>query len=182
MSRVKLTIAQVREGVRLALMAIAANKFRSSMTIFGVTIGVGAVILVNTIMDGFQAYLLSSIEKIGSNVMYISKWDENTDFDALTEEQRRRKDVTMDEAYAIREMCPLVKAVSPEKQAYDNIARYGDRTVRNPDDFRGCWPELAVVTNRDCEYGRFIDENDLQRAARVCVIGPEVAEDRKSVV
>ncbi|MDX9858470.1 MAG: ABC transporter permease [candidate division Zixibacteria bacterium] len=176
MSRVKLTIAQVREGVRLALMAIAANKFLSSMTIFGVTIGVGAVILVNTIMDGFQAYLLSSIEKIGSNVMYISKGDENTDFDALTEEQRRRKDITMDEAYAIREMCPLVKAVSPEKQAYDNIARYGDRTVRNPDDFRGCWPELAVVTNRDCEYGRFIDENDLQRAARVCVIGPEVAD------
>lgn len=176
MSNFKRSMAQLREGIRLALMAITANKFRSIMTIFGVTIGVGAVILVNTIMDGFQSYLMSSIEKIGTNVIYIAKWDEDTDFDELTEEQRRRKDITMDEACAIQESCPLVKAVSPEKKAYDNIARYEDKTIRNPDDFRGCWPELAIVSNRDCEYGRFIDYNDMDRAAMVCVIGPEVAD------
>lgn len=176
MSKLFKSFDEIKEGIRLALDSVRSNKFRSFMTILGVMIGVGAVIIVNTIMDGFNQYVEFSIEKIGKNVMYVSKWDENTDFENLTEEQRRRKNITMDEAYAIRDMCPLVKAVSPEKKAWRNVAKYGDKEIRNPDDFRGCWPEQAVVTNRDVSHGRFIDHNDLRRGSRVCVIGPEVAD------
>ena len=168
--------AEVQEGIRLALDAVRANKFRSFMTILGVMIGVGAVILINTIMDGFNQYADSSIEKIGSNVMYITKWEPDTDFDDLTEEQRRRKNITMEEARAIQDMCPLVKAVSPEKKSYNNVAQYKDRKIRNPDDFRGCWPTQPIATNRDVAYGRFIDQTDMDRAAMVTVIGPEIAD------
>ncbi|MFH1700270.1 MAG: ABC transporter permease, partial [Candidatus Zixiibacteriota bacterium] len=77
---------------------------------------------------------------------------------------------------AIRDMCPLIKAVSPEKKAYRNVAKYMDREIRSPDDFRGCWPEQAIVTNRDVSNGRFIDDNDMRRASKVCVIGPAVAD------
>lgn len=164
------------EGVRQAVISVRANKFRSVMTIIGVMIGVGAVILVNTIMDGFVIYAESSVDKIGSNVLYIRKWGPGTDFDNLTDEQRRRPDIRMTEAMAIVEMCDLVKAVSPEKRARNNIAKYENKQIRNPDDFRGCWPELAIVTDRDVSHGRFIDEADLDRAARVVVIGPEVAD------
>ena len=162
--------------MRLAIIAVRSNKFRSFMTILGVMIGVGAVILVNTIMDGFNEYTQSSIDKIGSNVMYINKWAPGTDFDNLTDAQRRRPNIRMTEAEAIQEMCPLIKAVSPEKRAYDNIAKYKDREIRNPDDFRGCWPTQPIVTDREVEFGRFIDENDMRRGAMVCVIGPEVAD------
>ena len=67
MSSWKRSIAEIQEGVRLALYAIRSNKFRSLMTIVGVMIGVGAVILVNTIMDGFNEYAEASIDQIGSN-------------------------------------------------------------------------------------------------------------------
>jgi putative ABC transport system permease protein len=167
---------EAREGMGLAIEAVRSNKFRSLMTIIGVMVGVGAVILVNTIMDGFTTYAESSIDKIGSNVMYIIQWDEGTDFDNLTEEERRRKDITMLEATAIEEMCPLVKAVAPQKRAFNNIAKNGKRSIRNPDDFRGCWPAQMIVTNREMSQGRFIDENDMRREAMVCVIGPEVSE------
>jgi len=176
MSRWLRPLAEIQEGVRLALDSVRSNKFRSFMTIIGVMIGVGAVILINTIMDGFNEYANSSIDKIGSNVMYITKWDDNTDFDNLTEQQRKRKNITMEEAYAIQDMCPLVRAVSPEKKSWDNIAKYGDKQIRNPDDFRGCWPTLPTVLNRGVSHGRFIDENDLARSAMVTVIGPEVAD------
>lgn len=176
MSKWTRSLAETREGVVLALQAIRGNKFRSLMTIVGVMIGVGAVILVSTIMDGFEVYANSSIDKIGTNVMYVTRWDFATDFDNLTDAQRRRKHITMDEAYAIQDMCPLVQAVSPEKRSWNNVAKYGDKQIRTPDDFRGCWPELAVVKNRVCDYGRFIDDNDLARSAMVCVIGPEVAD------
>ena len=167
---------ETREGVNLALDAVRSNKFRSLMTIIGVMVGVGAVILVNTIMDGFTAYAESSIDKIGSNVMYIIQYDEGTDWENMTEEERRRKDITMDEAYAILEMCPLVEAVAPQKRAQNNIAKYNNRSIRTPDDFRGCWPAQAVVTNRDVSHGRFIDDNDMQRESMVCVIGPEISD------
>jgi len=168
--------AEAQEGIRQALAAVRSNKFRSIMTIIGVMIGVGAVILVNTIMDGFTRYAEASIDRIGSAVMYIDKWDQGTDFDNLSEKERRRKDITLDEALAIQELCPLVKAVSPEKSAFDNIAKYGNKSIRNPDDFRGCWPTQPIVTNRDCEYGRFFDEQEMQREAKVAVIGPDVAD------
>ncbi len=176
MSRRSHNLAEIQEGIRLALDSVRANKFRSFMTILGVMIGVGAVILINTIMDGFNQYADSSIDQIGSNVMYIRKWSMDTDFDNLTEEERRRKQITMAEAQAIQEMCPLIKAVSPEKKAYNNIAQYGDRKIRNPDDFRGCWPTQPIATNREVEFGRFIDEADMSRAAMVTVIGPEIAD------
>ncbi len=169
-------IWETREGMILALDAVRSNKFRSLMTIIGVMVGVGAVILVNTIMDGFTAYAESSIDKIGSNVMYIIQYDEGTDWENMTEEERRRKDITMDEAYAIQEMCPLVEAVGPQKRAQNNIAKYNNRSIRTPDDFRGCWPAQMIVTNREMSHGRFLDDNDMQREAMVCVIGPEIAD------
>ncbi|MGB5106708.1 MAG: ABC transporter permease [Candidatus Zixiibacteriota bacterium] len=167
---------ETREGMNLALDAVRSNKFRSLMTIIGVMVGVGAVILVNTIMDGFTAYAESSIDKIGSNVMSITQYDEGTDWENMTEEERRRRDITMDEAFAIQEMCPLVKAVAPQKRAQNNIAKHNNRSIRTPDDFRGCWPAQAIVTNRDVSHGRFIDDNDMQRESMVCVIGPEISD------
>ena len=176
MSRWLASYAEIREGIRLALESIRGNKFRSIMTIIGVMIGVGAVILVNTIMDGFNEYAESSVDKIGSNVLYINKWAQDTDFDNLTEQQRKRKNITMKETYAVLEMCPLVSAVSPEKRTWNSVAKYLDREIHIPDDFRGCWPTQPIVTNRDVAYGRFIDDADMRRKAMVCVIGPEIAD------
>lgn len=164
------------EGMRLAMDAVRTNKFRSIMTIIGVMIGVGAVILVNTIMEGFTQYTYESIDKIGRNVMYISQWSGHEDWDNLTEEERRRKPITMDEAYAIRDNCPLVAAVCPQKSARNNVLKYGEKEVRTPDDFRGTWPEWVDVMARDITHGRSFDHNDMAREAMVVVIGPEIAD------
>ncbi len=169
-------IWETREGMILALDAVRSNKFRSLMTIIGVMVGVGAVILVNTIMDGFTAYAESSIDKIGSNVMYIIQYDEGTDLENMTEEERRRKDITMEEAYGHRRNVPAGGSGGTAKRAQNNIAKYNNRSIRTPDDFRGCWPTQMIVTNREMSHGRFLDDNDMQREAMVCVIGPEIAD------
>lgn len=170
------TRAQIIDSALLAIASLRTNKFRSAMTIVGVMIGVCAVIFVNTILDGFQDYAEASIDKIGTNVIYVRKWEAHTDFDNLTDKQRRRKNMTMNEAIAIRESCDLIVAVSPEKKQYNNVIKYGSKRATNPDDYRGVWPEFAKVTNRGVEHGRFIDEGDLNRRAMVCVIGPEIAD------
>ena len=162
------TRAQITDSVILALTSLKTNKFRSAMTIVGVMIGVCSVIFINTILDGFTAYAEASIDKNGKNVIYVQKWEPHTDFDNLTDEQRKRRNMTMNEAIAIRESCDLIFAVSPEKKQFNNVIKYRSKRATNPDDYRGVWPEFAKVTNRGVEYGRFIDEGD--------VIGPEIAD------
>ena len=120
------------EGMRLAFDAVRTNKFRSIMTIIGVMIGVGAVILVNTIMEGFTQYTYSSIDKIGRNVMYVSQWSGHEDWDNLTEEERRRKPITMEEAYAIQEYCTLVDAIAPQKSAQTTCSSLKRRKSGRP--------------------------------------------------
>jgi len=170
------TFVEAREAAGLALQSVRAHKFRSSMTILGVMIGVCAVILINTIMDGFTSYVEASIDKIGFNVLYIAKYAEHTDWENMTDEERLRKNITMDEALAIQNSCDQVRAVSPQKIHFDNEAKYGAKIARNPDDTRGVWPEFTLVASRDVEYGRFIDDGDLERAGMVVVLGPEIAD------
>ena len=114
--------------MRLAIIAVRSNKFRSFMTILGVMIGVGAVILVNTIMDGFNEYTQSSIDKIGSNVMYINKWAPGTDFDNLTDEQRRRPNIRMTEAEA--EQTPEDRLQNGRRNSYESMVTKFEQAER----------------------------------------------------
>lgn len=169
-------LTQTYESVLMALQSLRAHKFRSGMTIFGVMIGVMAVILVNTILDGFSNYAESSIDKIGTNVIYVRRWASNADFQRAQETGEVRKNFTFKEVNAIIDGCDEISSVAPQKRMFNNVLKYGSKRATNPDDFRGVWPEQAIVTNRDVDFGRFIDENDMQRRAMVCVLGPEMAD------
>ncbi|MFQ5606956.1 MAG: ABC transporter permease [Candidatus Zixiibacteriota bacterium] len=169
-------IAQIYDSASMALGSLRAHKFRSFMTIVGVMIGVGAVILVNTILEGFKNYTEASIDKIGTNVIYVTKWASHADRERARETGETRKDFTFREVDAIIDGCDEVAAVAPNKRMFNNVVKYGEKRATNPDDFRGVWPEQATVTNRAVEFGRFIDESDLTRAAMVCVLGPEMAD------
>lgn len=176
MSENSTRLAQMVESVRMALQSVMANKFRSFMTIIGVMIGVLAVILVNTILEGFKEYTESSIDKIGTNVIYVSKWKSNADYEQARESGENRPDFDLDDAYGIIESCDLVSHVSVQKRQFNNNAKYGNKSATNPDDFRGVWPDHAIVTNRDVEFGRFINGVDQEHRAMVAVLGPEMAD------
>ncbi len=176
MTKYAAKVTQMFESALMALNSLREHKFRSSMTIFGVMIGVMAVILVNTILDGFSHYAEESIDKIGTNVIYVTKWASNADWQRAQETGEVRKNFTFKEVNAIIESCDEVSAVAPIKRMFNNVLKYGNKRATNPDDFRGVWPDQAIVTNRGVEFGRFIDDNDMQRRAMVCVLGPEMAD------
>jgi len=55
-----------------ALESLSANKLRSMLTVLGIVIGVAAVIAMLSIGRGAQASITSSIESIGTNLVYVS--------------------------------------------------------------------------------------------------------------
>ena len=56
---------------RLALKAILVNKVRAFLTMLGVIIGVGSVVLLTSIGTGLQAYVTDQFASLGTNTLYV---------------------------------------------------------------------------------------------------------------
>jgi putative ABC transport system permease protein len=169
---------EIREGIIMAWQAIRANKLRSFLTILGVLIGVSSVIGMASIIQGLNNSMTAQIQSLGSNIIYISKNEPGIHLGRRSEEERKRKGITYEDALAIRKLCPSVGAVSPQNHYWapgGNLARYRDNEARRPS-FAGVLPDYEVVNNSFVTDGRFITDSDVHFKTYVCVIGKDVAE------
>ena len=62
------------ESLRFAWHALTNNRLRTFLSLLGVTIGILAIISVFTIVDSLEKNVRDSINKLGSDVIYIQKW------------------------------------------------------------------------------------------------------------
>jgi len=173
-----LSPVELKNSVLMALDSLRANKFRSFLTILGVMVGVGSVIGMAAVIDGLNDAAESEVDKMGSNIISVSKFKPGTDWDNLTDEERKRKPITVGEAQAILDNCPSVQGVSPRNYYFKpggNEAKYLNRKFNNPY-FLGTWPDYVSVQDKEIASGRFITETDLQNRLMVCVIGADIAE------
>ena len=69
-----LIIKLIKESFLFAFQAIIINKVRTLLSLLGITIGIFSVISVLTIFDSMEHAIRSSIEELGSNVLFIQKW------------------------------------------------------------------------------------------------------------
>lgn len=173
-----MNIFELREAVFMALESLRANKFRSFLTILGVLIGVGAVIAMVSLIEGLNAAVASDIESMGSNVLFVTKFAPETDYDELTDEERRRKPITIEEANVVRERCPSVGGVSPQNYYFrsgGNLVKYGNVSGNRPSIF-GTSVDYEKVNNHYIAQGRFFTQTEDYRKIDVCVLGSELAD------
>jgi len=97
----------------MALSSLRTNKLRSGLTIIGVMVGVGSVIGMAAVIDGLNDAAEGEIDRMGSNIVMISRFPPNVDRDELSDEDRNRPLITEGEALAIQENCPSVDGVAP---------------------------------------------------------------------
>lgn len=163
----------------MALNALWSNKFRSSLTILGVLIGVWSVIAMTSLVKGLDNAVQGSIDELGSNVIFIDRFAPSVNDEDLDEDQRNRKFMTVAEADAIRDNCPAVSAVSPENHFWGNsggnIVKYKGRKANRPA-LVGVLPEYMKVRVTPLESGRFISKLDDETRAMLCVLGSDVKE------
>src|SRR5215475_5704138 len=91
------------EALKLALSAILSHKLRSFLTLLGVIFGVATVIVVVSLIEGFNSYVDEKIANIGTNAFAISKFSiqDFSSVEALNAARRRNKDVTLEDAAAL---------------------------------------------------------------------------------
>ncbi|MEJ7712760.1 MAG: ABC transporter permease [Pyrinomonadaceae bacterium] len=99
------------ETLKLALAAIWAHKLRSALTLLGMVIGVTAVVVVVSMIQGFNAYVDEKIANIGAKSFSVYRFNFFTDFkntDVLAAARRRNKELTLDDYEYLRARATLV--------------------------------------------------------------------------
>ena len=170
-----------KETVTMALGTLRANKMRSGLTILGIVIGVMTVITISSVVNGLNSGVEGLVQSLGSNVLFIYRFPAFTG--RPTSEMLTRKQMTYDDAMAMR-LLPHVVAVSPALQYTDNSApgRSGVTAIKGGGKnmqstiLTGNTPDEKDVSDLDMLDGRFFNEQDQERAARVTVLGYDTAE------
>jgi putative ABC transport system permease protein len=174
-------ISDVKETVVMALDTLRTNKLRSGLTILGIVIGVMTVIVISSVVNGLNSQVEGLVKSLGSNVLFVFRFP--VFGQRPTTEMLTRKQLTYDDAMAMRDL-PHVVAVAPALQYTDNTApgRAGVTAIKGGGKsmqgtiLAGDTPAQKDVSELDLREGRFFNEGDQERAAKVVVLGNDTAD------
>ncbi|HKR13887.1 MAG TPA: ABC transporter permease [Pyrinomonadaceae bacterium] len=166
--------ADIKESALMAIDTMRTNKLRSSLTILGVSVGVLTVIFMVSIIQGLNKAFADQIESLGSNTIFISKFDPSFGRPPGPEEIHR-KDLTMDDVEALRTEAPSIVGVSPIHRLLAATVRYQEKQTDTPILF-GVTPYYEFVHSQYVASGRFVNEIDIQDRSNVLIIGVDVKQ------
>jgi putative ABC transport system permease protein len=171
----------IGENVKFATGALAAHKLRSALTILGIVIGVTTVIAMVSIIEGFNNNVIKSFQSFGATLVQFQKFDPQFGPRGNDDSQRNRKNLTYEDAQALKKLCPSMLAVSPERYWFGGDSNpvpdviYGAETA-TPDTIAGITEDYPVANNHFIGEGRFITPDDVLHSAPVIVIGSNIAD------
>src|SRR5437868_5626427 len=100
---------QLGENAHMALTTLRENKMRSFLTVLGVVIGITALLSVVSILMGVYADVNAYLSDYGPDTLFLFRFDPGIHTGRLTPEERARKPLTLEDAEAIRELCPAAR-------------------------------------------------------------------------
>lgn len=164
------------EAFRLALEAIVVNKLRSFLTLLGVIFGVATVIVVVSLIEGFNRYVDEKIADIGTNAFSVQKYsiEDFSSVESLEKARRRNKDITLEDLAALRAHGGAI-GPSGGKAAGSGDLKYGDQTVFAAE-IRATSASMADIDRVEMAAGRYFTDGEEQANRAVCVIGSDVAD------
>ncbi len=173
------------EGLRVALRGLASNKMRTALTMLGMIIGVGVVIVVVAIGEGATQRVTETVNSLGTNLLSVS-----------TNRNRLRVGTVTSRAATIANGA-IANSVAPNRltladanaiaknfaQAVDRVAPQIDSGVQvrmdsvdANTDVIGTTSDYLYVKNTEVASGRFFSEAEQEGSFKVCVAGQTIAE------
>jgi putative ABC transport system permease protein len=156
--------------VQIAMRALIKHKMRAALTVLGIVIGVAAVTTLVSIGQSADSLVRGELEGLGTNVLIV--------FPSGSKHGGVRRGsmptLTSDDAEAIRRECPEVLAASPIVGAMSQVVYRN--TNWSPRETLGVGEDFLIVRDWEVRLGGFLSPQDIDSAAKVCVIGQTLAE------
>ena len=155
-----------------ALESIKTNKVRSILTMLGIVIGVAAIIIIMSLGAGAQSLILNEINQMGAETVIVLP-GEMTDSAAIFSDSLTARDLA---AISVKSNVPNLVRVAPAVIVPGKTSYQG--TTYTPAMIMGTEAEFfGEVFNIYPKAGTIYDQNDIETAARVAIIGDKVKEE-----
>jgi len=154
-----------KQSFRMAIRSLLASKMRSFLTMLGIVIGVGAVIIIVSIVGGVTKDITDQFESMGTNLISVNIMGRNTARSVSVEEM---------EALVI-ENPDLFASYSPNVNVNSSTIKYGNDSLSSS--CIGVNEYYGDIANYPVQDGRFLSYMDVEGRKKVCVIGTYIASE-----
>ena len=150
--------------------AIAANKLRSFLTMFGIAWGVGSLLVLVGLGEGFRSGQHRNLEKMGNDLVMM--WNGTIPAVANQHTGMRPYQLTLADAEALKPL-PELRSVTVELSRSDlyEVSQFSNTSSH----VMGVWPNYTDVRYIPMSQGRFINAMDVSDRRRVAVLGSKAA-------
>ena len=156
----------IRETVSVAIDALRANKLRAVLTSLGVIIGSASIVLVVTVALTSRKFVLSQIESIGSNLVWVELVQRPDRPQPLSYE------MTLDDLEAVKSI-PNVIAVAGTREKPMTMVAGG---LERPVNLVGVTEGYQAIRRLLIVRGRYFDAADMEMRSKVCLITTQLAD------
>ena len=156
--------------LKVAMKSLFSNKMRSFLAMLGIIIGVGAVISMLSMGAGAQQQVMDQISAMGTDLMIVRP--ERRGGKGVVSDVR--VELTVEDARAVFDAVPSVKKGAPVVESMAQLKYFNNNTRSNVTGTAATYPSIR---NFEVEKGRMFTEGEVERNARVAVLGPTTVEN-----
>ncbi|MBL4679004.1 MAG: ABC transporter permease [Mucilaginibacter sp.] len=166
----------IRESFLFAYDALRQNKLRTMLSLLGVTIGIFTIIAVSSAVDTLRNNLQKSVNKLGSNSIYIQKWPWVGDDNFPWWKYMQRPVPKLRDFDQLTRRSQTAKALSYEIGIDNRTVKYGSNTVDGAQ-IDAVSHDHDKTWNFDFQDGRYFTEIESRTGAPVTIIGADIASN-----
>lgn len=166
-----------KDAFQIALQSIFEHKLRAFLTLIGIIIGVSAVVVVGASISGLNSYVTEKISKIlGVNHFMMARMAFSGRMSDEEFERRNRlnKKLTMEEYEYLKANCANCSEIGAQMNAGADLKENGIELPSTR--IIGVTANMLDIEEKEIELGRFFLPEEVNRSAKVCVIGADVNE------
>jgi putative ABC transport system permease protein len=161
-------------SLRLAFLELKNNKLRTTLSLLGVTFGIFCIIGVLATVSSLEQNIQKDIKALGSNTIYIDKWDYSGGPDYPWWKYVNRPEPKFDEMLLLKQSTPLVDKICFVLDARANLEA-GNSLIERVE-FYGPTEDFINIQPFELAAGRYFSSTEMEKGTSNVVMGYENAE------
>ncbi len=164
----------IGESFRFAWDALRQNKLRTALSLLGITIGIFIIIAVYTGVDTMRDKIQSSVDKLGSNTLFVQKWPWVFSGNFPWWKYVNRPEPSLRDYNALKDRMDMATGVCYEVSASNRTVKYRSNSVEGIS-LNAASQEYDRTWDLTFEAGRYFTDSEGRSGSPVCILGAEVA-------